>query len=237
MASWKESMKIVLTNDDGIEAPGLAALERICQQWGETLVVAPALCHSGLSHAVTTGKPIKVEEESRNRFRVHGTPADCARLALTCLATDADWVISGINQGSNLGADTYVSGTVAAAREAALLGVPAIAISQYVGRKRELNWKSSEARGAKGIAHAMRHARQRGGFWNINLPHPEDDAAECDVVVCPLDFGPLPVQFERGEGGYLYMGDYHRRHQAPGHDVERCFSGKISLTLIPVQLT
>jgi 5'-nucleotidase len=237
MASWNQPMKIVLTNDDGIDAPGLAALEHICSRWGETFVVAPSQCHSGLSHAVTTGKPIKVEEESRNRFRVHGTPADCARLALTCLITDVDWVIAGINRGGNLGADTYVSGTVAAAREAALLGVPSIAISQYVARKREPNWKSAEVRGAKGIDHAIRHAPHRGGFWNINLPHPEDDETECEVAVCPLDFGPLPVRFEREEGGYLYKGDYHQRQQAPGHDVERCFSGNISLTLLPVHLS
>jgi 5'-nucleotidase len=230
-------MKIVLTNDDGIDAPGLVLLERICSHWGETLVVAPSQCHSGLSHAVTTGKPIQVDEESANRFRIHGTPADCSRLALTCLAPDADWVISGINQGGNLGADTYVSGTVAAAREAALLGVPSIAISQYVGRGRHLNWQAAEARGARGIEYAMRHPPGTGGFWNINLPHPEDDDAECEVSVCPLDFGSLPVRYERAEGGYLYKGDYHQRHRAPGHDVERCFSGKISLTLIPVRLT
>jgi 5'-nucleotidase len=237
MASWKQPMKIVLTNDDGIDAPGLAALESICAQWGETFVVAPDECHSSMSHRVTTASTIQVVEDSSHRFRVHGTPADCTRLALTCLIPDADWVVSGINRGGNLGADTYISGTVAAAREATLLGKPAAAISQYVARKREVNWTTTAARAKKAIEHVMRNVPGRGQFWNINLPHPLDDDADCELVVCPLDFGPLEVRFERQDGGYRYNGDYHGRPQAPGHDVEQCFSGKIAVTLIPTEFS
>jgi 5'-nucleotidase len=237
MASWSYSMKIVLTNDDGMGAPGLIALEHICAQWGETVIVAPDQCHSSMSHRVTTASTIQVDEEAPNRFRVHGTPVDCTRLALSCLAPDADWVFSGINRGGNLGADTYISGTVAAAREAALLGVPAIAISHYVGRKRDVNWATAETRAVKAIEHAIRHAPCKGQFWNINLPHPVDDEAECEVAVCPLDFEPLQVRFEREAGGYRYSGDYHGRPRTRGYDVEQCFAGKIAVTLIPTQFT
>lgn len=228
-------MKIILTNDDGIDAPGLSALRNVCAGWGETVIVAPAECHSSMSHRVTTTELIQVTEESKTRFRVQGTPADCTRLALKCLVPDATWVISGINRGGNLGADTYMSGTVAAAREAALMGVPAIAISHYVAKGRGVNWAAAEPRAALAIAHAMAHPPRAGQFWNINLPHPGDDAAACELSLCPLDYGPLSVRFENTGSGYRYCGQYHERPAVPGHDVAECFGGKIAATLIPVQ--
>src|ERR1700688_3567452 len=157
-----QTMKMVLTNDDGIDAPGLTALRNVCAAWGDIVVVAPAECHSSMSHRVTTSELISVTEEGAGRFRVDGTPADCTRLALKCLAPDADWVISGINRGGNLGADTYISGTVAAAREAALMGLPALAISHYVAKGRALNWEAAERRAARAIEHAMRNPPKAG---------------------------------------------------------------------------
>jgi 5'-nucleotidase len=228
-------MKIILTNDDGIDAPGLAALGNVCSAWGDIVVVAPAKCHSSMSHRVTTTEIISVTEDSGGRFRVDGTPADCTRLAVKCLVPDAAWVISGINRGGNLGADTYMSGTVAAAREAALMGLPAVAISHYVAKGRAVNWPAAERRAARAIAHAMEHPPRAGQFWNINLPHPDDDEAECELSLCPLDYGPLSVKFEHTESGYRYCGQYHERPAVPGHDVAECFGGKIAATLIPVQ--
>lgn len=228
-------MKIILTNDDGIEAPGLEALRKVCAAWGEVIVVAPSECHSSMSHRVTTAELIPVTEEAAGRFSVEGTPADCTRLALTCLVPDADWVISGINRGGNLGADTYISGTVAAAREAALMGVPSLAISHYVAKGRLLNWATAERRAALAIAYAMAHPPRPGQFWNINLPHPESDEADVELSLCPLDYGPLSVQFIKESSGYRYCGQYHERPAIPGHDVAECFGGKIAATLIPVQ--
>jgi 5'-nucleotidase len=228
-------MKIILTNDDGIDAPGLAALRNVCSTWGDIVVVAPAECHSSMSHRVTTSEVIGVTEEDQSRFRVDGTPADCTRLGLTCLAPDAAWVISGINRGGNLGADTYISGTVAAAREAALMGRPAIAISHYVAKGRVLDWAAAERRAAMAIAHAMKNPPKPGQFWNFNLPHPLDNGADCGLAVCPLDYGPLSVRFAKEGSGYKYIGEYHERPAVPGHDVAECFGGKIAATLIPVQ--
>jgi 5'-nucleotidase len=228
-------MKIILTNDDGIDAPGLAALNNVCRAWGETFVVAPSVCHSSMSHRVTTLEPIPVIEENATRFRVEGTPADCTRLALKCLVPGADWVIAGINRGGNLGADTYLSGTVAAAREAALLGVRSVAISHYVGRGRTLNWKAAERRAGLAIAHVIANPPKPGQFWNINLPHPGDDDADCELSLCPLDYGPLAVRYEKVGEAYRYCGDYHQRPAVLGHDVAECFGGKIAATLIPVQ--
>ena len=133
-------MKLIVTNDDGIEAEGLQTLVGLVSRWGEVVVVAPAEPQSGIGHQLTTDRPIRVDELAEDRYRIWGTPADCSRLALNCLASDGDWVLSGINHGGNLGVDVYESGTVAAAREATIHGCKAIALSHYTvkGRKRPI---------------------------------------------------------------------------------------------------
>jgi 5'-nucleotidase len=113
-------MKLLLSNDDGIDAPGLAALFDAAREFGEAVIVAPAGPQSGVSHAVTFERAVRLEERSPTHFALHGTPADCARLGLLRVVPDAKWVLSGINHGANLGADVYYSGTVAAVREAVL---------------------------------------------------------------------------------------------------------------------
>ncbi len=118
-------MKIVLTNDDGIDSPGLETLNRCAEQLGDVIIVAPQNAQSGIAHRVTTREPIRVNQLGPDRHSVDGTPADCVRIALKVISPDTDWLISGINAGANLGSDVYNSGTVAAAREAAILGYPA----------------------------------------------------------------------------------------------------------------
>src|SRR5262245_7937110 len=134
-------MKLLLSNDDGIGAPGLEALLQAARTIGDPVVVAPAGPQSGVSHAVTAHGPLRIEPRGNDRFAVHGTPADCARIGLLKLVPDAAWVLSGINHGGNLGADVYYSGTVAAVREAVLHGWPGVAVSQYRHEKREFDWE------------------------------------------------------------------------------------------------
>ena len=98
-------MKFAITNDDGIDEPGLAALARVCAELGDVVVVAPRHAHSGVSHRVTEDGPIDVEERRAGWFAVDGTPADCARVALHELCPEADWLVSGINAGANVGVD------------------------------------------------------------------------------------------------------------------------------------
>src|SRR4051794_151318 len=105
-------MKFLLSNDDGIDAPGLQALLGAATALGEPVVVAPSGPQSGVSHAVTYEGALRVEGRGAGRFAVFGTPADCARVGLHRLVPEAKWVLSGINQGGNLGADVYYSGTV-----------------------------------------------------------------------------------------------------------------------------
>ncbi|HEY6881804.1 MAG TPA: 5'/3'-nucleotidase SurE, partial [Polyangiales bacterium] len=114
-------MRFLLTNDDGIEAKGLALLADVCTVLGEVTIVAPDSEQSGVGHRVNTREPIKLVQGARG-YAIGGTPADCARIGLRALDCTADWVISGLNHGGNLGVDINMSGTVAGAREGAILG-------------------------------------------------------------------------------------------------------------------
>jgi 5'-nucleotidase len=123
-------MIILLSNDDGIQSEGLAALEEKLRAIGEIYTVAPDRAQSSMSHALTLHRPLRVHELGSRRLAVDGTPVDCVKLALTgLLPVRPDLVISGINKGPNLGDDIIYSGTVSAAIEGALLGIPAIAVS------------------------------------------------------------------------------------------------------------
>lgn len=126
-------MRILISNDDGIDAPGLAELAEAAEALGEVWVCAPEQEQSAMSHALTMREPVYAEPRGPRRFAVKGTPADCVYLALHHLIDgEVDLVLSGINRGSNLGSDVYYSGTVAAAREATLHGTHALAVSLHL---------------------------------------------------------------------------------------------------------
>lgn len=227
-------MKLVLTNDDGIDAPGMLALRELCAPFGDLMVVAPDSPQSGVGHAVNTDEPISFDARSSQEIAVAGTPADCARVALSTFAPEATWLIAGINHGANLGVDAYVSGTVAAAREAAILGVPAIALSQYVGRHRQPDWASTVRRAQRVIRALLDEGARPGRFWNVNLPHPVDESDTCEVVRCRQDPSPHAVRFERRAGTLEWMADYHARPRRSDHDVDVCFGGRIAVSELSI---
>src|SRR6476469_10204418 len=134
-------MKFLLTNDDGIDASGLAALVNAVDGLGDPFVVAAVGPQSGVSHRVTWQEGVRIEPRGDKRFAIHGTPADCVRHGLLKVVPDAKWILSGINHGSNLGADVHYSGTVAAVREAVLHGWPGIAVSHYRKSKVVFDWE------------------------------------------------------------------------------------------------
>lgn len=227
-----ETRNLVLTNDDGIDAPGLAALREAAEGLGRRIVVAPMGPWSGRGHAVTTGGPIRSVLVGEGRYAIDGTPADCVRLALHHLAPGPAWVLAGINAGGNLGADVHHSGTVAAAREAVLHGVPAVAISHYIARGRAIDWPAASRRAAAVLRVLLSRPWVPGTLWNVNLPHPEPGAPEPEIVFCRLDPSPLPLSF-RVEGDLArYDGDYQSRDRVPGADVATCFGGRISASCI-----
>ena len=231
-----EAPQLIITNDDGIEAPGLAALAGAAAALGATCIVAPAGPQSGVGHQVTTEGEIWVDQLATDRWRVEGTPADCARLALTELAPHAAWLLSGINHGGNLGADVYTSGTVAAAREAALLGIRAIAVSHYVARAGTVDWALA-ARRLTPVLHALlARPLDAGHFWNVNLPHPPADAPPPPIVFCGLDTRPLSVRYLRRGQRFAYVGDYHTRPRQAGRDVDVCLRGAIAVTKVTLEI-
>ncbi len=163
-------MKLLLTNDDGIDADGLATLQRVMARFGTTQIVAPQQPFSGCGHQITTHRPLRVEQTAASRVAVDGSPADCVRLGLLYFVPDAQWVVSGINAGGNLGVDLHMSGTAAAAREAALMGLPAIAISQYLARESRFDWDRAAELAAMAFEQLCDLPLPKGSFWNVNLP-------------------------------------------------------------------
>lgn len=226
-------MKFLVTNDDGIEAAGLRALVSASENLGRPIVVAPAGPQSGVSHAVTWREGVRIEEREENRYAVHGTPADCTRLGLLRVVPDASWVLSGINHGSNLGADMYYSGTVAAVREAVLHGWPGIAVSHYYKAGEDYDWDRAAIWVSPILKELLGRPIERGFFYNVNLPHLAADAASPDVVWCELDPNPLPLNYRHEEeSGLFFAGDYRLRDRTPGADVDVCFNGSIAVTKV-----
>lgn len=234
--------RIVITNDDGIDAPGLAALYLAAEGLGERVVVAPDGPRSGAGHSVTTHEPVRVAAVREGWYSVGGTPADCSRIALTCIAPDAAWVLAGINRGGNLGADTYISGTVAAAREATFLGRRAIALSQYLRPDLEVDWEWTLRQSSIILRSLMAAPQRPSAFWNVNFPHLPPGSRTPEPVFCRLDICPLDVRFRVDRplddpGAHAHFtGNYHGRQRNPGRDVEVCFGGSIAITEIPLDL-
>jgi 5'-nucleotidase len=226
-------MKLLLSNDDGIDAPGLEALLCAARKIGDPIVVAPAGPQSGVSHAVTAHGLLRIEARGEKRFAVHGTPADCTRIGLLKLVPDAKWVLSGINHGGNLGADVHYSGTVAAVREAVLHGWPGVAVSHYRREKMEFDWQRAASWVARVLKDLTRRPTKPGLFYNVNLPHLRPCEDEPEMVFCALDPHPLPLSYRHEEGGGLfYDGIYHSRERTRGADVDVCFGGRIAVTAI-----
>jgi 5'-nucleotidase len=225
---------LLLTNDDGVEAPGLEALSAAAARFGRVRVVAPCGPCSGCGHRVTTHEPIVVTRRPDNRVAVTGTPADCVRLALHYLVPDFTWVLAGINAGGNLGTDVHHSGTVAAVREAVIYGRKGIALSQYIARGRTIDWPTAARRAAVVLGRLLEIPWTPCTFWNVNLPHPEPGAPEPEIVFCPLDPSPLPLDYHVLDDRARYCGVYQERARRPSSDVDVCFRGQIAVTLIPV---
>lgn len=224
-------MKFLLTNDDGYRADGIAALRRAASEFGGTVVVAPEKGHSGCGHQVTDKSLIRVEQGPGDVHIVYGTPADCTRLGLLQLAPDVDWVLSGINEGANLAGDVYMSGTVAAAREAALSGKRAIAFSQYLRQPEYMqDWSRTIKWTQRILAELLPQELPPGQFWNVNFPALKPDDPEPDIVYCPHDVSQIDLNYDWNDEGAIYRGQFRLRGSRPGCDIQVCFSGNIAIS-------
>ena len=225
-------MTYILTNDDGIDAPGIYALQEAVNQYGiqNSVIVAPNLPLSGCSHQLTRGYPITIEHRAEKAIAIGGTPADCTRVAISHLYPNAQFVLSGINAGGNLGADVYVSGTVAAVREATLHRIPGIAVSHYIKRGQAIDWAIARRLTVKVLQRLLSETWREGTFWNVNLPHLSSDDPDPAIVFCDLCTQPLPIDYELDEASIRYVGDYSLRSRDPQADVDVCFSGNIAVS-------
>ncbi|MFV3076948.1 5'/3'-nucleotidase SurE [Niveispirillum fermenti] len=237
--------RILISNDDGIHAPGLAVLEKIARQLTDDVwVVAPELEQSGASHSLTMHRPLRLRELGPRRFAVDGTPTDCVLLAINHLLADKrpTLVLSGINHGSNLGEDVTYSGTVACAMEATLLGVRAIAMSQRLPQDGPPNWAVAEAYGADVVRKIMSMADwPRLVLMNVNYP----DRAVADVTgIQVVRHGNRKVGDELDERvdprgrRYFWIGPVRGDADVPhGTDVHVVNHGGIAVTPIFLDLT
>ena len=234
-------MRILIANDDGYLAPGLAALVKACEGLGDLDVVAPEQNASGTSNSLTLGRPLAVHTASNGFLYVNGTPSDCVHLALTgVLPQRPDLVVSGINNGANMGDDTLYSGTVAAAMEGFLFGIPAIAFSQVTKGWGDLDAAARVARSV--IEHVLQKPPSRAPFLlNVNIPN-RPDADTVQRVMTRLGrrhaSEPLIRQTSpRGDTMYWIGPSGDAREAGPGTDFHATASGKVSITPLQVDLT
>lgn len=235
-------MKILICNDDGYQAPGVAALYEALKDVAEVEVIAPEQNNSAKSNALTLHAPLYVHQSSNGFRYVNGTPADCMHIALTgLLGYRPDLVVSGINNGANMGDDTIYSGTVGAAMEAYLFGIPAIAFSQT-----EKGWQHLDAAGATARALVLQLMEQRvvdGTPWllNVNIPNLPFDQLK-PAKVCRLGRRHaaervITMDSPRGETMYWIGGAGAAKDGADGTDFHATAQGHVSITPLQVDLT
>jgi len=238
-------MRILLTNDDGIHAPGLKVMERIAAELSdEVWTVAPETDQSGLSHSLTLSSPLRVRQESERRFAVTGTPTDCVIMAAKRLMPEApDLVLSGVNAGQNICDDVSYSGTVAGAIEGTMLGFRSIALSQAFrpDRDREATWKVAERHGAATVRKLLATELPRGALLNVNFPAVDPEAVTGIEVTRQgkLDYALGIEERHDGRGFPYYWLKFGRQagERMEGSDIEAVQSGAISVTPLQLDLT
>ncbi len=236
--------KILLTNDDGINAPGIAALADIFSEIAELYIVAPIFEMSAMGHAITISDPLKVTEIFKDGVHfgwgIGGTPADCVKLAINgSLVPRPDLVISGINQGANVGLDIIYSGTVSAAYEGTILDIPAMAISLDSFTQKDF---TAAARVAKKMAiKILKEGLDSGTLLNVNVPEGEYETFK-DFLITRQGNGTYEEVLERREDPrkrvyYWLSGTRLYKNRDPDLDENAVRDGYVSITPIHYELT
>ena len=241
-------MRILLSNDDGIHAPGLAVLEDIARELSDDVwVCAPAEEQSGAGHSLTLHQPVRLRQHGERRFAVTGTPTDAVNLALRKLFDDKrpDLLISGINAGENLGDDITYSGTISAAMEGALADIPAIALSQQqkvAGSIGGTNFDAARGWAGKVLAQLVGKPMARRTLVNVNFPAgPADKVRGVRVVrqgFHDYERGSLSEGTDpRGRSYYWFGLDGIESTADHGTDLEAVAEGYIAVTPLQLDLT
>ena len=240
-------MRILLTNDDGIFAPGLEVLERIAARFSDDIwICAPAEEQSGAGHSLTLSRPVRLRQHDARRFSVSGTPTDSVMMALReVMPGKPDLILSGVNRGANLGDDVTYSGTVSAAIEGALAGIRSIALSQVYEREGmgdTVPFAAAEAWGAKVIEPLLDAPFAPRTLVNVNFPPLAADAVKGIRVVRQgfHDYARGSVVEGTDPRGYRYFWfGLHGIEHTPGHatDLEAIQDGYVSVTPLQLDLT
>ncbi len=241
-------MRILLTNDDGVNAPGLKTLEKIARTLSDDIwIVAPAEENSGAGHSLTLSKPVRIREHGPKHYSVAGTPTDSVMLALGVLMKDQkpDLILSGVNRGANLGDDITYSGTVSAAMEGVLAGVRSIALSQVYSKEGMgdmVPFATAEAWGERVLRPILDMPFEERVVMNINFPALLPEAVKGIKVVAQgfHDYSRGSIVKGTDPRGYdYYWFGLHGVEQTPGHDtdLEAVGDGYIAVTPLQLDLT
>ncbi|MCY4589871.1 MAG: 5'/3'-nucleotidase SurE [Alphaproteobacteria bacterium] len=231
--------RVLLTNDDGYDAAGLACLRTIVAGLCDDVwVVAPETNQSGAGHSLTLRRPLRITERGEKRYSVDGTPTDCVLLAINRIMADhrPDFVFSGVNHGTNLGDDVTYSGTVSAALEAEVLGVPSIAFSQELDEAGATDWACAR----DGLAGLVRTLVARG--WpsdtliNVNFPREASGVAVTRLARHKVGDQTVPESDASGETRF-WIGDMHTTEPGDGTDVAAVAAGLVSITPLMLDIT
>lgn len=233
-------MRILLSNDDGYFAPGLAYLAEALSQIAEIIVVAPERDRSGSSNSLTLDRPLSLHKSHNGFYYVNGTPTDCVHLAVTgMLDVMPDMVVSGVNHGANMGDDTIYSGTVAAATEGFLLGIPSLAISLVSSSHG--NYRTAARVAADMVLRCRDREIQRPMLLNINVPDIEyDQLAGIEVTRLGRRHKAEPViksQSPRGESVYWVGAAGAAQDAGNGTDFHAVLHNRVSVTPLQIDLT
>ena len=243
---WRP-LRILVSNDDGIHAPGLKAAEKIARALSDDVwVVAPETEQSGASHSLTLTRPLRVREISKRKFAVEGTPTDCVMMAVLEIMKDAkpDLVISGVNRGSNIADDVTYSGTIAAAMEGTVLGIPSIALSQAYNfdEKIQVRWGCAEHHGPIVIRKLLQQGWPKDVLINLNFPDRNPSMVEGVRVTSQgkRDQATLHIDARVDARGNPYYWIGFRRvlsNPPAGTDLRSIYEGYVSVTPLHLNLT
>jgi len=236
--------RILVSNDDGIDAPGIKVLEEVARSLSDDVwVVAPETEQSAVAHSLTIRRPLRLRQVGERRYCVDGTPTDSVLLGVRQLLQEKrpDLVLSGINRGSNLGDDVTYSGTVAAAMEGALLGIPSIALSQHIAGEGSIKWETGRHWAPIVIRQLASQGWPANVLMNVNFP---DLAPEAVAGIVAASQGKRKIGDElveridpRGQPYYWVGGQRLEDPGLEGSDLAAVYQGKVAVTPLGADLT
>jgi 5'-nucleotidase len=240
-------MRILVTNDDGIHAPGLATLEAIARELSDDVwVVAPETDQSGVSHSLSLNDPLRLRQVSEQRFAIKGTPSDCVIMGVRHILADhpPDLVLSGVNRGQNVAEDVTYSGTIAAAMEGTILGIRSIALSQAYGPggRGALKWDCAREHGKRVIAKILETGIEPGILVNVNFPDCEPGAVRGIAVAAQGQRNQALLAIDArtdGRGNPYFWLAFAKARFEPGNgsDLKAIAEHRISVTPLRLDLT